>query len=77
MAAQILGVLEPLLGRHTAKNALALVCKRLDRREDELSAADLDRIHETLGPILRTLVGREVAGRVLAGFSASRALADS
>jgi len=65
-AEHIIHVLTPLLGPHTAKRALAMICKRAGKEAGELGPADLTIAHSTLRPMLRTLIGNDVTVRVLA-----------
>ncbi len=65
-ADHIVQVLTPLLGPHTAKRALAMICKRANKTADELGPEDLSVAHTTLRPMLRTLIGNDVTVRVLA-----------
>lgn len=69
-AEHVVAVLTPLLGPHTAKRALAMICKRANKDADELGPGDLAIAHTTLRPMLRTLIGNEVTVRVLADLGA-------
>ena len=64
LAATILATLEPLLGPHTSRRALNIVCKRLGHTEGELGPEHAQRAGDILLPILRTLLGRQAAERV-------------
>jgi hypothetical protein len=64
LAVTIVATLEPLLGPHTSRRALDIVCKRLGRTEDDLLLDDAERAGDILLPILRTLLGREAAERI-------------
>ena len=68
-ADHIVEVLTPLLGPHTAKRALAMICKRADKEVSELGHADLALVCATLRPMLRTLIGNDVTVRVLADIA--------
>lgn len=70
VADQVIEVLTPLLGPHTAKRALAMICKRAGKEAHELGEADLAIAHTTLRPMLRTLIGNDVTMRVLADLGA-------
>ena len=59
-------MLTPLLGPHTAKRALVMICKRAGKEAHELGEEDLAIAHTTLRPMLRTLIGNDVTVRVLA-----------
>ncbi len=65
-AEHVVHVLTPLLGPHTARRALAMICKRAGKEPHELGPADLAVAHSTLRPMLRTLIGNDVTVRVLA-----------
>jgi hypothetical protein len=65
-AEHVVEVLTPLLGPHTARRALAMICKRANKEAHELGPTDLAIAHTTLRPMLRTLIGNEVTVRVLA-----------
>lgn len=69
-ADRVISVLTPLLGPHTAKRALAMICKRAGKEAAELGQADLTLAQSTLRPMLRTLIGNEVTIRVLADLGA-------
>ena len=75
-ADHIIEVLTPLLGPHTAKRALAMICKRADKELPELGHADLPLVCATLRPMLRTLIGNDVTVRVLADIADHAAHAD-
>lgn len=64
LAATIVSTLEPLLGPHTSRRALDIVCKRIGRDEENLGPDDAQRAGDVLLPILRTLLGREAAERI-------------
>lgn len=64
LAATIVATLEPLLGPHTSRRALDIVCKRLGRTEEDLQPDDAERAGDILIPILRTLLGRAAAERI-------------
>lgn len=66
-------MLSPLLGPHTAKRALAMICKRAGKDAAELGIDDLELAQTTLRPMLRTLIGNEVTVRVLADLGAEEA----
>jgi len=66
LAERIVSVLTPLLGPHTARRALAMICKRAGKDTAELGSVDLELAQTTLRPMLRTLIGNEVTVRVLA-----------
>ena len=68
-ADHVVHVLTPLLGPHTAKRALAMICKRAGKEPAELGTADLAIACSTLRPMLRTLIGNDVTVRVLADLS--------
>ncbi len=65
-AEHVVEVLTPLLGPHTAKRALAMICKRAGKEPSELGTGDLAITCTTLRPMLRTLIGNDVTVRVLA-----------
>ena len=65
-AEHVVDVLTPLLGPHTAKRALAMICKRAGKEPQELGTGDLAIACSTLRPMLRTLIGNDVTVRVLA-----------
>lgn len=71
VADQVIEVLTPLLGPHTAKRALVMICKRAGKEAHELGEGDLTIAHTTLRPMLRTLIGNDVTMRVLADLGAS------
>lgn len=71
VADHVIEVLSPLLGPHTAKRALAMICKRAGKEAHELGPADLGIAHSTLRPMLRTLIGNDVTMRVLADLGAT------
>ena len=73
VSADVVRILTPLLGPHTARRALAMVCKRAGKDASHLGPEDLPMAHQTLRPMLRTLVGKEVAIRVLADLGAPSA----
>lgn len=50
-----------------------MVCKRAGKDASHLGPEDLPMAHQTLRPMLRTLVGKEVAIRVLADLGAPSA----
>ena len=70
VADHVIEVLTPLLGPHTAKRALVMICKRAGKEAHELGHADLAIAHATLRPMLRTLIGNDVTVRVLADLDA-------
>jgi hypothetical protein len=65
-ADRVVDVLTPLLGPHTAKRALAMICKKAGKEPEQLGPADLEVAQSTLRPMLRTLIGNDVTVRVLA-----------
>ena len=65
-ADRVVSVLTPLLGPHTAKRALVMICKKAGKEPDELGDGDLEVAQTTLRPMLRTLIGNDVTTRVLA-----------
>ena len=65
-ADRVVDVLTPLLGPHTAKRALAMICKKAGKEPKQLGPADLEVAQSTLRPMLRTLIGNDVTVRVLA-----------
>lgn len=65
-ADRVVTVLTPLLGPHTAKRALAMICKKAGKEADQLGPEDLEVAQATLRPMLRTLIGNDVTTRVLA-----------
>jgi len=69
-ADHIVQVLSPLLGPHTAKRALAMICKKAGKETHQLGPTDLAIAHATLRPMLRTLIGNDVTVRVLADLDA-------
>lgn len=73
-ADRVVAVLTPLLGPHTAKRALAMICKRAGKEAAELGPADLALAQTTLRPMLRTLIGNEVTVRVLADLGVKEAM---
>ncbi|MCA9713622.1 MAG: hypothetical protein H6713_26440 [Myxococcales bacterium] len=70
VATEVVRVLTPLLGPHTARRALAMVCKRAGKDSGSLGPEDLPVAHQTLRPMLRTLVGKDIAVKVLADLGA-------
>jgi len=73
VADKVLNALTPLLGRHTARRALVMVCKRAQKDVHTLSSEDLPVAYRTLRPMLRTLIGKEVTVRVLSDLGAPTA----
>lgn len=69
----MLTALTPLLGRHTARRALVMVCKRAQKDVHTLAPEDLPIAYRTLRPMLRTLIGKEVTVRVLSDLGAPNA----
>lgn len=65
-ADRVVSVLTPLLGPHTAKRALVMICKKAGKEPGELGEGDLEVAQTTLRPMLRTLIGNDVTARVLA-----------
>jgi serine/threonine protein kinase len=65
LGARILEVLEPLLGRHTSRRAIAIICERAGKPDGMLDSTDRDIACKTLLPMLRTLAGQDVAMRVI------------
>jgi hypothetical protein len=61
----IYNVMAPLLGQFTAKNAIALACRKTGRDVDLLTPADGKDVSEGLRPMLRTLLGERLAERAL------------
>lgn len=61
----ILDVLDPLLGRFTARRALELVTGQCGATPDGLDVEMLERVCEGLRPMLRTLVGAGATTEVL------------
>jgi len=57
-------VLTPLLGRHTARKALELACQKSGTAVARLGDAELPVVIDNLMPMLRTLLGEQVAERV-------------
>lgn len=70
-ARRLLAALEPAIGKHTARRALELACKQVERTPSSLDPADHPRVAEALGPMLRTLVGRAKAETLLGSLGAS------
>ncbi|MBZ5715017.1 hypothetical protein [Nannocystis pusilla] len=70
-AERVVTVLTPLLGPHTAKRALAMICKRAGKDAAALGPDDVELAQTTLRPMLRTLIGNEVTVRVLADLGAT------
>lgn len=66
IADRVVHVLTPLLGPHTARRALAMICKRAGKDAGALGPDDLPVAQSTLRPMLRTLIGNDVTVRVLA-----------
>ena len=64
-AQRLLDALEPAIGKHTARRALDLACKKTDHTPASLGASDHAAVADVLGPMLRTLVGRAKADRIL------------
>lgn len=73
-ADRVVTVLTPLLGPHTAKRALAMICKRAGKEPEQLGPGDLELAQSTLRPMLRTLIGNEVTIRVLADLAVKEAV---
>jgi hypothetical protein len=65
-ADRVVSVLTPLLGPHTAKRALVMICKKAGKEAEQLGPDDLELAQSTLRPMLRTLIGNDVTTRVLA-----------
>jgi len=65
LGARILDILEPLLGRHTSKRAIAIICERAGKPDGMLDSTDREIACKTLLPMLRTLAGQDVAMRVI------------
>lgn len=67
-AEHVVHVLTPLLGPHTARRALAMICKRAGKEPHARASPRpfLAVAHSTLRPMLRTLIGNDVTVRVLA-----------
>lgn len=65
-AQRIVATLEPSLGKHTARRALGLVCKKTGRGADALAQTDQAAVADALRPMLRTLLGRDKTARLLA-----------
>jgi hypothetical protein len=66
----VLAVLEPLLGRFTARKALELAAEQCERTLEGLGAGDVACVCERLHPMLRTLLGAATASEVLAAIAA-------
>lgn len=64
----VLDVLEPLLGRFTARKAMELAAQQCGATPATLGAADIGCVCERLHPMLRTLVGAATATEVLAAI---------
>ncbi|MEM6993401.1 MAG: hypothetical protein AAF721_23005 [Myxococcota bacterium] len=64
LESDVIAVLTPLLGVHTARRAFALAVKGLDLPRDA-TATDADAVCKQLTPMLRTLLGAEPTERVL------------
>ena len=60
---QVVAILQPLLGPHTAGQAVKMVCAKIGRRPSELEPRDAEGIAAQLIPMLRTLLGRAAAER--------------
>jgi hypothetical protein len=61
----VLEVLEPLLGRFTARKAVELATQQCGATVETLVPADVPCVCERLHPMLRTLVGAATATEVL------------
>jgi hypothetical protein len=70
IADHVVDVLSPLLGPHTARRALAMICKRAGKDPQDLGPEDMAVAYSTLRPMLRTLIGNDVTVRVLADLGA-------
>ncbi len=63
---QVATLLKTWLGKHNAKNAVKMFCKRaLNLTPEELEPGDLPILLDALRPMLRTLVGEVSAEMVL------------
>lgn len=58
-------VMAPLLGQFTAKNAIALACRKTGRDADLLTPEDGYDVSDKLRPMLRTLLGEQLAERAV------------
>ena len=65
----ILGVLDPLLGRFTARRALELAAGQCGATLDSLGAATIEGVCDGLRPMLRTLIGAGATAEVLAAIA--------
>jgi hypothetical protein len=70
VSGRVLAVLEPLLGRFTARKALELAAEQCDSTLEALAPADIDCVCARLQPMLRTLVGAATASEVLEAIAA-------
>lgn len=61
----VVEVLTPLLGAHTSRRAYALACESAGKPHRDATVEDVDAICDGLTPMLRTLLGKEPAGRVV------------
>jgi hypothetical protein len=73
----VLGVLEPLLGRFTARKALELAADQCGGNVESLEPAAIACICERLHPMLRTLVGAATASEVLDAIASPYATEDA
>ncbi len=62
---ELLELLTPLLGPHTAKQALKLVAARSKAPPESLAEEHLELARDVLRPILRTLVGNQATRAVI------------
>ena len=60
-ADQVVRVLEPMLGPHTAVRALDMIGSRLGREVASLTIDDAEAVLAILVPVVRNLLGREAA----------------
>lgn len=75
MTRVVVSVLEPLLGRFTARKAVELAAEQCETSVEALAPSDAQCLGERLRPVLRTLLGAPTAAEVLQTI-AQQALAE-
>jgi hypothetical protein len=69
VARHVLEVLDPLVGRFTARKATELVAQQCGATLDSLRPQDVPDLCDRLRPMLRTLLGKATAESVLANIA--------
>jgi hypothetical protein len=70
LARHMMSVLDPLLGRFTARQAVMLAASQCGVELETLGPESLERACEQLRPMLRTLLGAATAREVLEAIAA-------